>query len=113
MPRWAITVARIPIASCSNSALVTTFCHGIIRIGAFLDEGRPTSPFEPGSNGPKPLKKCFAQLGSWVRRRLRDDQYLPRINMVGISDRAAIAPVEFLPATGHFEAQSNAGQSVS
>jgi hypothetical protein len=48
-----------------------------------------------------------------VRRRLRDDQYLPRIDMVGISDCAAIAPVELLPAAGHFEALSNAGQRVS
>jgi hypothetical protein len=44
---------------------------------------------------------------------LRDDQDLPRIDMVRISDCAAIAPIELLPAAGHFEALSNAGQRVS
>ena len=33
--------------------------------------------------------------------------------MVGISDCAAIAPVELLPAAGHLEVLSNAGQRVS
>jgi len=33
--------------------------------------------------------------------------------MVGISDCAAIAPVKLLPAAGHFEALSNAGQRIS
>ena len=33
--------------------------------------------------------------------------------MVGISDRAAISPVELLPAAGHLEALSNAGQRIS
>ena len=46
-------MARTPIASCSISALINTFCHEIIRVGGHSLKGRPARrpcPVVPSPN---------------------------------------------------------------